>query len=357
MARSVGPCNCQSRDHVNIKINLLGRVLARRTCDASRGSPLWCTSREATLLKCQHSLDIAITFPKSIILLIVHRRCTCAVIHLDSLPYRHYSWTWRWWSPVAVRRYFSGWWALVVEIVIVVVARRRCSSTWTRSIHWHALWWAHATTTAIPSWWWRAAHTTSWGTISATSGTTVRTSSWASSASIRASSSRWSAWWTVHHHRVVGHGRNGVPVLINGLSTPRGSALWWSHSVRAITATADCLERRVSLVERCHVLWRILLAKIKGRVIVAMLSRHDGVARERWGRFGLWELSRDSCGIGTVGVVCLPVHVLVLGNALLPRLATDQRAPHCTRHNAARDDDYGGPKNNPSSPGHVWNEQ
>jgi hypothetical protein len=101
-----------------------------------------------------------------------------------------------------------------------------------------------------------------------------------------------------------------------------------------------------------------MFVKIKRREIVVLLSRQDGVARERRWRFGLGEhVGGHRSSICATSVVRLAVHVLVLCDALLPRLAADQRPPHGTRDDAARDNDDGGAENDPSSPCHVRYEE
>jgi hypothetical protein len=133
--------------------------------------------------------------------------------------------------------------------------------------------------------------------------------------------------------------------------------LWLDQAVGAKAIAADCLERRVPLVERSHIFGRFLFPEIKGSIVIALVSRHLVILIAwRWG-FSLRVFAGDRSSGCAIGVVRLAVHVLVLCNALLPRLAADQRAPHGTRNDAACDDDYGGAQDNPSSPGYVWNEK
>lgn len=136
--------------------------------------------------------------------------------------------------------------------------------------------------------------------------------------------------------------------------------MWLTHVTHAIwgaiaPGAADGLERRIALVEWGQVVRGVLLLKVERRVVVVLLARH-GVAGHGGRRFSFGELGGNGTAICAVGIVGLAVHVLVFGDPPLPRLAADERPPHCTGHDAASNDDDSGAEYDPSSPPHVRHE-
>lgn len=110
------------------------------------------------------------------------------------------------------------------------------------------------------------------------------------------------------------------------------------------------------MIEGCHIIRRRGLLRVK-EGIIAFGCRHDCIAGQWRRRLGPGKLRGDGSIVGAVGVVRLAVHLIVLCNAPLPRLSTDEGASHSTCYDSTRDDNDSSSQYYPSSPSDMWNEQ